>query len=299
MEGVSITPPLLPAALSAVTVIRPLSESRESPEGSSEAEKKSASPSGSLASRARLIVSPSVSIRKGRPTSEGGWLLRDVTIYPANGTSVRQLETLTWETSLAFDSLAASLTHPSELPFHILGSFLDGTSYGLWPAFLYRTWYHERLAAAITPYLIVVLLFLLAQRFQRGLVGLAPGVTGVDPNVVLESAGRGEQDPRGDADIVLEGAVENIDSQTVFRHFDPQHVAALRMRNAGAFREATGHQITSLLHLFANRGERGPFQHYANSRAPVQMFIYANFVCFTYVSGITATARQLIHNSRA
>lgn len=99
---------------------------------------------------------------------EGGWLLRDVTIYPANGNKARQLETLTWETSLALDSLTASLTHPSELPFHVLGGFLDGTSYGLWPAFLYRTWYHERLAAAITPYLIVVLLFLLAQRFQRG-----------------------------------------------------------------------------------------------------------------------------------
>ena len=102
-----------------------------------------------------------------RQVGEDDWVLEDVTIRDATNAKISHAATLDWETELPFDELKTMATHPRELSLVSLFTFVRDGTYGLFPPFIYQTWLNEKLAASLTPFLLVVLIVLVAQRFER------------------------------------------------------------------------------------------------------------------------------------
>jgi lipopolysaccharide export system permease protein len=58
-------------------------------------------------------------------------------------------------------------THPRHLDHAELGRLVRGEQQRFWATHLYSTWQHARIAGALTPLVLIVLLVALTQRIQR------------------------------------------------------------------------------------------------------------------------------------
>ena len=95
------------------------------------------------------------------------WVLEDVVVRDAASSSIERLDELIWDTELPLDELETMATHPRELSLASLFNFVRDRTYGLYPPFIYQTWFNEKLAASLTPLLLVILIVLVSQRFER------------------------------------------------------------------------------------------------------------------------------------
>jgi len=95
------------------------------------------------------------------------WMLKDVRFRDAIASTLQHLDEMEWDTELPLEELEVMTTHPRELSLGSLFFFVRDRTYGLFPPFIYKTWFYEKLTACLTPLLLVVLVILVAQRFER------------------------------------------------------------------------------------------------------------------------------------
>lgn len=98
---------------------------------------------------------------------ENRWMLKDVVIRDAIASTLERQAEMAWDTELPLDELETMTTHPRELSLGSLFVFVRDRTYGLFPPFIYQTWFYEKLTASLTPLLLVILVILVAQRFER------------------------------------------------------------------------------------------------------------------------------------
>ena len=96
------------------------------------------------------------------------WVLVDAVRRSVQGPKIEAFERLPWPTFLPLDDLRTMASHPSELTIWELFRFVTDESFGVFPPHVYEVWLYQRLAASLSPILLVSLVILLAQRTDRG-----------------------------------------------------------------------------------------------------------------------------------
>ncbi|MGZ9032987.1 MAG: LptF/LptG family permease [Rhodospirillales bacterium] len=96
-----------------------------------------------------------------------GWLLSNVTRRTVNPPSIEKIPYMDWEPPAAVEHIPLISKLLKDLRLEQLWRLVVHKGYGQRSAGVYRTWFHYRIAAALSPLLLILLVISLAQRFQR------------------------------------------------------------------------------------------------------------------------------------
>ncbi|WP_162906833.1 LptF/LptG family permease [Algihabitans albus] len=99
----------------------------------------------------------------GAEPTEDGWLLREVRQYDALTQRSNRIPTLFWAGRLDLDQLIQLSVEPRELNLAEMRNLAANDAYGQRRVEVYETWFHQRLAAALAPLLMMTLVVSLGQ----------------------------------------------------------------------------------------------------------------------------------------
>lgn len=112
------------------------------------------------------LLSEQLDVQKVRRDGDA-WFLEGVTHRVIEPPRITALSELQWDGRFDVEHLPMIARDLRELPIMDITRLIDNEGYGQRPTSLYRTWFHYRIASAITPVLMIMLVVSLAQRFQR------------------------------------------------------------------------------------------------------------------------------------
>ncbi len=95
------------------------------------------------------------------------WTLSDVTLQTVNPPAITRVPTLGWDGRIDIENMDALSRDLKELRIHQIWALIQNEGFGQRPTNLYRTWLNYRIASAISPLMMVLLVVALAQRFHR------------------------------------------------------------------------------------------------------------------------------------
>jgi lipopolysaccharide export system permease protein len=96
-----------------------------------------------------------------------GIVLENAVIRSVADASSRTVESYRWLGRIDFDIIQMLSWAPSELSLSQLNEVIDNAGYGQRPVGLYRTWFNARLAAALQPFLMLLLSMSLIPSYSR------------------------------------------------------------------------------------------------------------------------------------
>lgn len=95
------------------------------------------------------------------------WVLSDVTLKTVEPPVITRVPTLAWDGQISFENMETLSRDLKELPINEIWSLIENEGFGQRPANLFRTWLQYRIASAISPLMMILLVVSLAQRFHR------------------------------------------------------------------------------------------------------------------------------------
>lgn len=95
------------------------------------------------------------------------WTLENVTIRSIEPPTVTHVPTLTWDGRIDFENMDMLSRDLKELPIDQIVTLIQNKGYGQRPINLFQTWLQFRIASAISPLMMILLVVSLAQRFHR------------------------------------------------------------------------------------------------------------------------------------
>ena len=95
------------------------------------------------------------------------WILEGVVRRVIEPPKITALAELAWDGRFDVEHLPLISRDLRGLPITDINQLIDNEGYGQRPTDLYRTWFHFRVASAVTPMLMIMLVVSLAQRFRR------------------------------------------------------------------------------------------------------------------------------------
>jgi len=95
------------------------------------------------------------------------WILSDVTLQTVEPPVIAQVPTLAWDGQINFENMEMLSRDRKELPIGEIWSLIQNDGFGQRPTNLYRTWLQYRIASAVSPLMMILLVVSLAQRFHR------------------------------------------------------------------------------------------------------------------------------------
>lgn len=95
------------------------------------------------------------------------WTLMDVTLQTIDPPVVIRVPTLAWDGRIDLDNMEMLSRDLKELSIDEIWRLIQNEGYGQRPTSLFRTWLHYRIASAISPLMMILLVVSLAQRFHR------------------------------------------------------------------------------------------------------------------------------------
>ena len=95
------------------------------------------------------------------------WDLLNATFYTVNPPATTSIPRLVWEGVIDVENIPLLSKDLRELPINEIRDLAVHEGYGQRPSNLYFTWLHYRIASAITPLLMMMLVVSLAHRFYR------------------------------------------------------------------------------------------------------------------------------------
>jgi lipopolysaccharide export system permease protein len=95
------------------------------------------------------------------------WLLSNVTRRTVNPPAIEKIPFMDWQPPAAVEHIPLISKLLKDLRLDQLWRLVVHNGYGQRSAGVYRTWFHYRLASALSPLLLILLVVSLAQRFQR------------------------------------------------------------------------------------------------------------------------------------
>lgn len=95
------------------------------------------------------------------------WILSDVTLQTVEPPVITRLPTLVWDGQINFANVEMLSRDLKELPIGEIWSLIQNEGFGQRPTNLFRTWLHYRVASALSPLMMILLVVSLAQRFHR------------------------------------------------------------------------------------------------------------------------------------
>ena len=111
------------------------------------------------------ILIEQLSAESAVPTPDG-LLLRQVWRYDTESQQNRFLPEVSWSGRLDLDQLAQLSVEPRELTLSEMLTLISSQAFGQRRAELYETWFHQRLAAALVPLMMIALVISLGQYLQ-------------------------------------------------------------------------------------------------------------------------------------
>jgi LPS export ABC transporter permease LptG len=114
----------------------------------------------------RALLTARVDAARADPAA-GGWRLQDVVRRAVGARETERLPTLLWPGSIDLAKIALLTSEPHELSISQLLSVIANRGFSIRDTGAYVTWLHTRIANAIVPFLLVVLAFGVARRFDR------------------------------------------------------------------------------------------------------------------------------------
>jgi len=112
------------------------------------------------------LLSEELDVERARREGDA-WFLEGVVRRTIEPPKVTALTEVAWDGRFDVEHLPLISRDLRELPIMDINRLADNEGYGQRPANLYRTWFHYRIASAITPFLMIMLVVSLAQRFRR------------------------------------------------------------------------------------------------------------------------------------
>lgn len=98
---------------------------------------------------------------------DGIWTLIDVTLQTIEPPVITHVPTLAWDGRIDLENMELLSRDLKELPIDQIWTLIQNEGYGQRPPNLFRTWLHYRIASAISPLMMILLVISLAQRFHR------------------------------------------------------------------------------------------------------------------------------------
>jgi len=95
------------------------------------------------------------------------WVLADVTLQTVEPPVIAQVPTLSWDGQINYENMELLSRDLKELPIGEIWALIENEGYGQRPTNLFRTWLQYRIASAISPLMMILLVVSLAQRFHR------------------------------------------------------------------------------------------------------------------------------------
>jgi lipopolysaccharide export system permease protein len=96
-----------------------------------------------------------------------GWLLSNVVRRTVNPPSIEKIPYMDWQAPAAVEHIPLISKLLKDPRLDQLWRLVVHNGYGQRSANVYRTWFHYRIASALSPLLLILLVVSLAQRFQR------------------------------------------------------------------------------------------------------------------------------------
>jgi lipopolysaccharide export system permease protein len=95
------------------------------------------------------------------------WDLINATFFTIKPPATTTIPRLVWDGSVDVKHIPLLSKDLRELPINDIRNLAVHEGYGQRPTNLYRTWFHHRIASALTPLLMIMLVVSLAHRFHR------------------------------------------------------------------------------------------------------------------------------------
>jgi lipopolysaccharide export system permease protein len=112
------------------------------------------------------LLSEELDVESARREGDA-WFLDGVVRRTVDPPKVTALTEIPWDGRFDVENLPLISRDLRDLPIKDINRLVDNEGYGQRPTNLYRTWFHYRIATAITPFLMIMLVVSLAQRFRR------------------------------------------------------------------------------------------------------------------------------------
>jgi lipopolysaccharide export system permease protein len=96
-----------------------------------------------------------------------GWLLRDVVRRTIDPPAIVSLAELSWQGRIDIDHVSQLSSSIRELGLEDIWRLIANDAFGQRPTYLYHTWLQYRLAAALQPMMMILLVVALSQRLSR------------------------------------------------------------------------------------------------------------------------------------
>ncbi len=112
------------------------------------------------------LLSEQLDVKNARRDGDD-WFLDGVIRRVIEPPKITALAELPWDGRFDVEHLPLISRDLRELPIMDINRLVDNKGYGQRPTDLYRTWFHYRIASAITPIMMIMLVVSLAQRFRR------------------------------------------------------------------------------------------------------------------------------------
>jgi lipopolysaccharide export system permease protein len=98
--------------------------------------------------------------------NDGRWLLKNVTIYYANGEKPTHLDQMIYDGALQLAS--NKVAGPEEMTTQELSRFIANKGFGVRPQYVYETWWYKRLTPPVVALVMIMLCVPLGTYFRRG-----------------------------------------------------------------------------------------------------------------------------------
>jgi len=100
--------------------------------------------------------------------ADDGWHLEDVTRYTSTGQAPEKRATLIYTGTMQPAIAGSRSGDPEEMTISDINYFVANKGFGIRPTYVYESWWHKRIASALSAFILIAMCVPLATAFRRG-----------------------------------------------------------------------------------------------------------------------------------